>query len=194
LCPLGAGGEIGSYISAGPKGAIMNLNVTTAMADARRAMTDSAFQQAASMMSEAKRAVCEEMQKETSPRIEMIVENLASGEPLSADDLALVKEWIVGDASGYTDMENNFNDWLAEYDRLEASLARYEGRDCSSDELLQLQGILEDATRISYDIATFLEKQERVKRFDDAVADGLDEYERDALARVLANKLRSPNY
>jgi hypothetical protein len=172
----------------------MNLNVTTAMADARRAMTDSAFQQAASMMSEAKRAVCEEMQKETSSRIETIVENLVSDEPLSADDLALVKEWIVGDAEGYTKMENNFNDWLAEYDRLEGSLARYEGRDCSSDELLQLQGILEDATRISYDIATFLEKQERVKHFDDAVADGLDEYERDALARVLANKLRSPSY
>jgi hypothetical protein len=169
----------------------MNLNVTLAMADARRAMTDGAFQQAASLVSDAKSVVREEMQRQTAAQIETIIENLASGEPLMANEIALVRAWIVGDAKGYTDMENNFHDWLSEYDRLEASLAGYEGRDCSSEELLQLHGILEDATRISYDIATFLEKQERIKNFDSAVADGLNEHERDALARVLADKLRS---
>jgi hypothetical protein len=171
----------------------MNLNVTKAMANARRAMTDGAFQQAASMVSDAKNVVREEMQRQTSSKIETIIESLVSGEPITADEVALIKEWIVGDAEGYTDMENNFHDWLSEYDRLEASLAAYEGKTCSSEELTQLHGILEDATRISYDIATFLEKQERIKRFDSAVADGLNEYERDTLARLLADKVRSAN-
>jgi hypothetical protein len=171
----------------------MNLNVSRAMASARQAMTDGAFQQAASQVSDAKNGVREEMQRKTSPKIEAIIANLQSGDPLTTDEVALMKEWIVGDAEGYTEMENNFQDWLSEYDRLETSLARYEGKDCTLDELSQLQGILEDATRTSYDIATFLEKQERMKRFDAAVADGLDEDERDTLARVLTEKLRSPS-
>lgn len=169
----------------------MNLNVTRTMANARRAMTDGAFQQAASLVSDAKNAVREELQRKTYSQIETIVANLRSGAPLSSSDIALVKAWIVGDAESYTAMENNFHDWLAEYDRLERSLASYEGKDCSSDELSQLQGILEDATRISYDIATFLEKQERMKRFDSAVADGLSEDERFILARSLIEKAQS---
>jgi hypothetical protein len=174
------------------EGETMNLNVTKVMADARRAMTDGAFQQAASLVSDAKNVVREEMQRKTSSKVEAIIGSLQSGDPITAGDVALVKEWIVGDAKSYTEMENNLEDWLSEYDRLEACLARYENKDCTSDELAQLQGILEDATRISYDIATFLEKQERMKRFDAAVADGLDNVERETLARVLAEKLRSP--
>jgi len=171
----------------------MNLNVTNMMATARRAMTDGAFQQAASLVSDAKHVVREEMQRNTSSKIETIIEHLQSGESIAADEVAIMKAWIVGDAESYTEMENNFHDWLSEYDRLEEQLARYEGKDCSSTDLSRLHGILEDATRISYDIATFLEKQARMKRFDSAVADGLDEDERDILARALTEKLRSPN-
>jgi len=171
----------------------MNLNVTQAMANARRVMTDGAFQQAAGLVSDAKNAVREEMQEKTSSKIETIIESLQSGGPITTEEVALMKAWIVGDAKGYTEMENNFHDWLSEYDRLEESLAGYEGKNCSTEDLSQLHGILEDATRISYDIATFLEKQDRMKRFDSAVADGLDEDERAILARALSEKLRSPN-
>lgn len=171
----------------------MNLNVSKIMANARSAMTEGAFQQAASLTSDAKNAVREELQRATSSAIEAIIENLGSGEPITAEEVALMKAWIVGDAEGYTQMENNFRDWLSEYDRLKASLSAYEGKHCSTDELSQLYGILEDATRISYDIATFLEKQDRIKRFEAAVSDGLDEGERRILARALTEKLHSPN-
>jgi hypothetical protein len=171
----------------------MYLNVANTMANARREMTDGAFQQAASMVSDAKNVVREEMQRRTASEIATIVEKLEAGDPIDSREIALVKAWIIGDAEGYVETENNLPDWLSEYDRLEQSLARYEGRDCSSDELLTLQGILEDATRISYDIANLLEKQERMKRFESAVADGLDDTERAVLARVLTDKLQSPN-
>jgi hypothetical protein len=175
------------------KGATMNLNVTKTMVNARHVMTDGAFQQAASLVSDAKNVVREEMQRKTSSKMRTIIDNLESGEPITAEDIMMMKAWIVGDAEGYTEMENNFHDWLSEYDRLEASLAGYEGRDCSSEDLSQLYGILEDATRISYDIATFLEKQDRMKRFDSAMTDGLNEDERNILARTLTEKLRSSN-
>jgi hypothetical protein len=171
----------------------MNLNVVQTMANARHAMTDGAFQQAASMVSDAKSVVREEMQRKTSSAITTIVGKLQTGEPIETGEIALIKAWIVGDAEGYVEMENNLQDWLSEYDRLEHSLARYEGKDCSSEELLALHGILEDATRISYDIANFLEKQERMKRLDSALADGLDDTEREVLARVLTEKLQSPS-
>jgi hypothetical protein len=171
----------------------MNLNVTQTMAGARQAMTDGAFQQAASMASDAQSVVREEMQRKTAGEIETIVEKLHSGDAITEWEISLIKAWIVGDAEGYVEMENNLPDWLAEYGRLQESLADFEGKDCSAEELLALHGILEDATRISYEIANFLEKQERMKRLDSALANGLDQSERDVLARVLTERLRSPD-
>jgi len=172
----------------------MNLNVAETMRHARNAMSDGAFQQAGSALSEAKNIVREEAQQKTSSQIEEIILKLQSNDPIAAEEVALIRAWVVGDARGYTQMENNFQDWLSEYERLEQSLAGYENKDCSPEDLLTLHGILEDATRVSYDIANPLEKQERIGQFESALADGLNEGERDVLARVLREKLQSPNY
>ena len=90
--------------------------------------------------------------------------------------------------------KNNFQDWVREYERLETTLIRYADSECSMEDLFQLQGILDDATRVSYDIALFLESKERISKFESAVSDGLDKAERDVLAKILTDKLRSPKY
>jgi hypothetical protein len=172
----------------------MKLDVTKAMANAKQTMSDSAFQQAGSALSEAKHIVREEAQKRTSAEIKKIIDKLRANEGVSTEEIALIKMWIIGDAIGYTKMENNFQDWISEYERLRDSLARYENKDCSSEELLKLHGMLEDATRVSYDIANFLEKQDRIKKFESAVGDGLDNDERNTLVRVLTGKLQSPDF
>jgi len=171
----------------------MNLGVTKAMANARNSMSDDTFQQAGSALSAAKNIVREEMQKETSPRIKEIISKLKSNRQIAAEEIALIKAWIVGDAEGYIKMENNFQDWVSEYERLEIILARYESKDCSPEDLLKLHGVIEDATRVSYDIANFLEQQVRIKKFESAVADGLDKNGRDTLVRILTGKLQSPD-
>jgi hypothetical protein len=173
---------------------MMNLDVTKAMADARTTMTENAFQQAASVVSDAKNAVREKAQQKTFSEMKTILGKLQSNAPVTNQEVALIRAWVVGDAESYTKTENNFQDWLSEYDRLEKTLADYEGTECASEDLLKLHAILEDATRISYDIANFLEKQDRIRKFESAVADGLDENERDLLVSVLTNKLKSPNY
>jgi hypothetical protein len=172
----------------------MNLAVTKAMSDARVAMTEAAFQQAASAASDAKSAVREASQEKMSLEMQDIIDKLKSGDPMTDQEVALIRAWVVGDAESYTKSENNFQDWLSEYDRLEAVLAGFERRECSAEDLLKLNGILEDATRISYDIANFLEKQDRISKFESAVADGLDDRERDLLARTLSHSLQTTCY
>ena len=172
----------------------MKLNVTEVMAKAKEVLSDEAFQKAGSALSEAKNIVREEAQKRTLAEIKEIIDKLQSNKRPSTEEVALIKAWIVGDAIGYSKMENNFQDWLSEYERLRKSLASYENTDCSSEELFNLHGILEDAIRVSYDIAYFLEKKERINKFESAIGDGLDENERDFLVKILIGKLQSPDY
>lgn len=172
----------------------MKLSVTTTMTEARTKMTDEAFQRAASALSEAKNNVREELQQKTSSEIRQIIDKVQSNKPISPKEIDLIKAWIVGDASGYSKMENNFQDWLSEYKRLEEALSTCEKQDCTPDDLMKIHGTLEDAIRVSYDIANFLETQDRIKKFEAAVSDGLDDNERDLLVRVLIGKLESPKY
>lgn len=172
----------------------MNFEVSKTMANARNVISDGSFQQAANVLSKAKNLVREEAQKKTSPEIKKIIDKLQSGSPLTTEEIALMKAWIVGDATAYTTMENNLQDWLAEYERLEESLAAYENKDCSPEELLKLYGILEDAIRVSYDIANFLEQKDRIKKFESAVADGLNKDESDVLVKILIGKIESAKY
>ena len=172
----------------------MNLNVSKAMADARRAMSEGAFQQVGGILSNAKNLVREEAQEKTKEEIKKIIAKLRSGTDIAKEERALIKAWIVGDAIGYTKMENNFQDWIDEYERLENAVADYENKECSPEELFKLHGILEDANRVTYDIAHFLENQDRIKKFETAVAGGLEDREREFLARTLLSKLGSPDY
>jgi len=172
----------------------MNLNVTKTMANARNVMSEGAFQQAGGVLSNAKSIVREAVQQKTTAEIKKIINKLRSKTSIANDEVALIKEWIIGDAIGYIKMENNFQDWITEYERLEKLLTTYENKDCSPEELFKLHGILEDANRVSYDIAHFLENQDRIKKFEAAVADGLDDDGRELLARTLSRKLESPEY
>jgi hypothetical protein len=172
----------------------MNSKVINMMANARTAMTESAFQQVGSVLSEAKNNAREEAQRKSSLDVKILIDKLQSDQPLSPTDIAMVRSWVVGDAESYTKMENNFQEWLSEYDRLEQTLADYAAKDNTPDDLLKLEAILEDAVRTSYDIANFLEKQERINKFNAALADQLDENERCLLVDVLSNQLQSARY
>ena len=121
-----------------------------------------------------------------------IIRKLESNESMTLQDIALIKIWIVGDAMGYEKMENNFQDWLTEYKRLAIALAEYEIKNCSPEELMEFHGILEDATRLSYDLSNYLEKHDRVKKFQASVAHGIDEKGRALLLNMLSAKLNSP--
>lgn len=171
----------------------MKLEVSRVMMNARQAMSDGAFQQVGSFLSDAMNLVREEAQSKTSSEIAAIIRKLQGHERLEGDEIALIRAWFVGKAAAYTEMENNFEDWVVEFERLTAVLAGYEGREWSPQELLGLHGILEDAMRVSYDIANYLEKHDRIAKFESAIAGELGKDEREFLARVLREKLESPD-
>jgi len=169
------------------------MNVVVTMADAQESMTDGAFQRAGSVLNESKNIVREEFQRETSAQIKEIIRKLSGQEPISDQEMGLIKLWIVGDAEGYTEMENDFQDWLDEYERLRIVLDDYENKECTAEDLLKRHGILQDATRVNYDIANFLEQKDRIQKFESATTGSLDKDGRNVLARILSDKLNSPD-
>jgi len=169
--------------------------LTSGMSTARDRMSADAFQQSATTLGGVRSHVRETLQSMTSDQVLRVLERLASRQEPSEEDLALVRMWIVGDAESYLRQENNFDDWLVEYERLESVLRTYESRDCSETELLELTGILEDALRVAHDIANYLEKHERIEQFETAVraSNTWDQGRRDVLLQILRGKLESPN-
>lgn len=163
-------------------------NVSADLKNAQEKMSAEAFAQAAGVLSDCKSVVREKLQELTKKEINEVIKRLESGEPVSWADLKSVRLWIVGDAESYIRMENNFADWITEYERLIDVLRRYERDSLSSEELFNLHGILEDACRIAHDIANFLEKKQRVEKFEEAVKRPA-EMDRETLARILKSKL-----
>lgn len=164
------------------------------MSEARRTMRTELFQKAGSALSQAKDAVREEIQKTTSDRIRMIIDKLESNGRINAADLELIRLWIVGDAESYIKMENDFENWLTEFQRLQDEAAKMESYDMNEQDLFRAHGVLQDAVRLTYDIANYLENKERVQKFESAMGDGIDNDERSMMAQVLKRKLLSSEY
>jgi hypothetical protein len=155
-------------------------------------MSNDAFQQVGSVLSNNKNDMREAIQKETSTEMRNIIDNLKNNMAISTKEFELIKLWIVGDAESYTKMENNFQDWLQEFKRLETVLKEYDNKECSRNDLFKLHGILQDAIRISYDIANFLDHKERITKFEKAASD-VSNLDTDVLVRILTAKLQSPD-
>ncbi|MCK5287836.1 MAG: hypothetical protein KAJ14_04775 [Candidatus Omnitrophica bacterium] len=134
----------------------------------------------------------EKMQAMTSKDMKDILKKLDKDQSLTFQELECVKLWIIGDAESYLEMENNFDEWVTEFGRLKDVLSGYESRDLSLQELAKAHGVLEDASRVSADIANYLEKKERVDKFSQATNDP-SVLDTEVLKKILRLKLQSPN-
>lgn len=169
----------------------MALNeIVESMAQALRVNGEGAFRQTGRLLGEEKAVLREQLQAQTAPAIAAVIRKLRADQDISQDEIDLVRLWIVGDAEGYLQAENDFQNWLDEYARLYESIAGYIGRDLASGEIIMLQGILEDAVRVSFDIANYLEKKERVENFDQTTSDP-GRINKAVLATLLSRKLES---
>jgi hypothetical protein len=149
------------------------------------------FNRLSSVFQNRKSAIREKIQAMTSKEVKGIIKKLADGEDPTKDEMDLVKLWIVGDAEAYAKMENNFEDWIAEFKWLE-SLMEEEASDTEDvQELFRLQGILEDASRLAINIGYYLETKERIRRFEEATADPAL-MDKNLIVKVLKLKLTSP--
>jgi hypothetical protein len=170
--------------------------ISKTMTNARNNPSNDSFQQVGNTLNNNKNTIREGIQDVTSSEINNIILKLQDEKQLVAEELELIKLWIIGDAESYIKRENNFQDWMEEFKRLETVLIQFENKYCSIDDLFELHGVLEDAIRISYDIANYLEKKERMEKFLPRLSDtrALSDEDKDILIRVLKGKLKSPDF
>jgi hypothetical protein len=138
----------------------------------------------------AKNQVREIIQDLTGPQMEAIVKKLEKGKPLTPEEQGYVRSWIIGDAESYTRVENHLQVWLQEFRALQSAVQGYEGREVSVQELLNLHAILEDAIRVAGSIEGFLEKKERIERFESSIQN-LDKAEAPFIIDILKKQLES---
>jgi len=132
----------------------------------------------------------EQMQAETSEKISMIIKNLKSDEEMTESDLMLIRLWVVGDAASYVQMENDYQKWLEELNRLLGVIEELKGQDLSLENMYKLQGTARDAIRVIGDIVFFKQQQERIKKFEIA-SKNLNSGNKLVLAKILKQKLES---
>ena len=132
----------------------------------------------------------EQMQAETSEKISMIINNLKSDEEIPESDLMLIRLWIVGDAASYVQMENDYQKWLEELNRLFAVIEELKGQALSLENMYKLQGTARDAIRVIGDIVFFKQQQERINKFENA-SKNLNSGNKLVLSKILKQKLES---
>ena len=132
----------------------------------------------------------EQMQAETSEKISMIINNLISDEEIPESDLMLIRLWIVGDAASYVQMENDYQKWLEELNRLFGVIEELKLQDLSLENMYKLQGTARDAIRVIGDIVFFKQQQERINKFENA-SKNLNSGNKLVLAKILKQKLES---
>jgi hypothetical protein len=124
---------------------------------------------AGAALAAAKNQIREAIQDLTGPQMEAIIKKLENAEPLTQEEKDYVRSWIIGDAESYTRVENHLQAWLQEFRTLQSAVRDYEGREISVQDLLNLHAILEDAVRVAANIEAFLEKKERIERFEKSI-------------------------
>jgi hypothetical protein len=150
------------------------------------------FSKVGSELVQLKAKVREEIQAATADDITKILKKLENAEPLTPPEKDLVGIWVVGDAEGYTKMEDDFGEWQEEFRRLSGVLETYEGQAPSPQTMVEVHGVLEDAVRVTADISHFLEKKNRVERFHAAI-NNLTPDSAKFLASMLKSMLSRPD-
>ena len=96
----------------------------------------------------------EQMQAETSEKISTILNKLKSDGEITETDLMLIRLWMVGDASSYVEMENDYKQWLEELNRLFDVIQELKGQDLPGKGLIK-----EYYTRLSDIVRRYLENR-----------------------------------
>jgi len=166
--------------------------ITRAMKQAQADNSSESYSYVATALVQSKNRVRQAIEQATAEAVAAIIGKLEHSQPLTEAEKQTVKLWIVGDAEGYVKMENNFQDWLAEYRRLMDAIADWEGKTGSVQELVEIHGVLEDAIKVADDVAHFLEDRERVVRCETALS-SLKAEDNQFIAGMLKSMLDSPD-
>lgn len=132
----------------------------------------------------------EQMQAETSEKMSMIIDKLKADKEITDSDLMLIRLWIVGDAASYVQMENDYQNWLKEINRIFGVIEGLKTQPLSLEKMYQLQGTVRDAIRVIGDIVFFKQQKDRIAKYENA-SKNLNSENKLTLAGILKQKLES---
>jgi len=135
----------------------------------------------------------EYIQAETGTDLKLVISKLRSGRDLDAEEMELIKLWIVGDAQYYTQLENNVQEWESELKRLIAEINKYKDAPASVETASYLRGLFRDGSRVITDIFYYLEQKDRIARFQEATWK-TDFDDRAILVKLLEQKMSTPDF
>lgn len=133
------------------------------------------------------------MQSKTSEEISAIIGKLDSNITITDADMRLIRLWIVGDAESYVRMENDYQGWLDELNRLFSVLKDLQDQELTLENMQKISGTARDAIRVIGDIVYFKQQQERINKFENATKD-LNSENKLILANILRQKLASDQF
>lgn len=119
----------------------------------------------------------------------VVIRHLEEGTPLTPADHDVIRAFLISDAEHYLQMENNYQDWISELDRLLHEITqRLASLDRNS--VADVRGLIKDAIRLAPSIRNYLDEKNRIERCSQAL-ESLDRKSRELLARILKDDLES---
>lgn len=134
----------------------------------------------------------EGIQESTKDEMASLLSKLQNNEDITSQEIELIRLWIIGDAHSYIKMENNYEEWIKEAQRLVEVVKSLSTKKLTPSLMGDLQGVARDATRTLSDIAFYKENLERAKKFEDSVKN-LTVDNKLFLAQMLKAKMTSGN-
>lgn len=162
-----------------------------AVSSAMQAQTVEAFDTLERQLAELSHVAREAQQNMWMSGAKQTLANLQKGHPLTPTDQDVIRTFLVSDAANYVQMENNFQDWNRELERLTDDIVS-RANTADRDSIGEFRGVLADATQLLPNIRNYLSARQRLQRFDLATGQ-LDKPTRDALVKILREQIHSDN-
>ena len=176
----------------GYKNAIVTELTTVASYKGRidEEITEGQLNQLSASLSALQNHIREQIQEETADYMRKLIRKLRSNDDLSDFDMKVIRIWMISDASYYTQMENDYHDWLQELERIVSVIKGLKSTEMSLSDLGQISGASRDAMRVISDILYFKEQERSVREFEEA-SEKLSARDKSFLANILQRKLES---
>ena len=145
-------------------------------------------------LKELREHVRESIQETLAEQAKRIIELLRKDQPMLSSDMQMIEKWLIGDAEYYTQIENNFNDWIEECKRLRKTMQMYATDRLETDEssLLKLGALLTDLKFTLNDVIRYVEARDRKQMFRESLGHGaLDKEGKKRLADLIERQLYS---
>jgi hypothetical protein len=118
-----------------------------------------------------------------------LLTKLENGTTLTADELKTLRSLIVGDADQYLKFNDDFERWRSELDRVLDQIRQVQSSDLGLDAQMRLRVLCEEALGAMAPTVHYLERKERVQRFEEHTSGLLNSDARRVLAGIIKHMM-----